>query len=148
MLQIPKGKIRDNAASAGLFVDNQLIHSAENALQGLDIHPSPRDVRSLLIFLVNLQEAIRPALSLGNRLLAVALGCLQNTLRIAARFRNDTVRIGLRLVASALLVGAGRLNIPERSNHLRGRIHFLQDNLRDVDPRFVAVEGALKETLY
>ena len=87
-MQITKGEIGDNAAGAGFFVDDQLVHSTQHALKRLDIYPPTRYVRGFLIFVIDLQEAIRPALCLGDRLLAVALRRLQNTLRIAASLRN------------------------------------------------------------
>ncbi len=148
MLQITKGEIGDNAAGAGFFVDDQLVHSTQHALKRLDIYPPTRYVRGFLIFVIDLQETIRPALCLGDRLLEVALRCLQNTACIAASLRNYAVGVGFGHVAGALLVGLGRLNVPERRNHLGRRVHFLQDDLRDVNPGLVAVEGALQETLY
>ena len=87
----------------------------------------------LLVFLVDLQEARRLALGLGDRLLLVALGALQNALGLAARLRHDLLGVGKCLVLQALLVGARSLHVAEGIDHLCRRVDLLQLHLVDAD---------------
>ena len=63
--------------------------------------------------------ALRSALEVALELLDPAL----------ERLRDDPVRIGLRLVLRALKIGASRLHVAERVDHLRWRIHLLHLHL-------------------
>ena len=76
-------------ALPGLAVDDDLVGAAQHALHGLEIHALARHVGRLLVFLVDLEEARRLAGGLGDGLLLVALGGLQDALGLAARLRND-----------------------------------------------------------
>ena len=61
-------------------------------------------VGRVLILLVNLLEARRLAARLGDGLLAIGLGLLQNARGRAARFRHDAIGVGFGLVAETLQI--------------------------------------------
>ena len=132
LLQLVERQVGHDAL-AGLAVEDDLVGAAEHPLHGLEIHALARDVGRLLVFLVDLEEARRLAGGLGDRLLLVAFGALQDALGLAARLRHDLVGVGEGLVLQALLVGARGLHVAERVDHLRRRIDLLQLHLVDAD---------------
>ena len=76
------GKIGHDAL-AGLAVEDDLVGAAEDALHGLEEYALAGDVGRLLVFVVDLEEASRLALRLGDRLLLEAFGALQDALGFA-----------------------------------------------------------------
>ena len=106
----------DDAGTAGvsLSVENDLVGAAEDALHGLEVEPLARDVRRLLVFLIDLQEARSLAVRLGDGLLAIGFGGLGDLRRPAARLGHHPIGVGLGLVLRTLRVGARRLHVAER----------------------------------
>ena len=100
-----------------------------SALHGLEIHALARDVRRLLVFVVDLEEARGLTGRLGDGLLAIGFGGLRDLRGAAARFRHHAVGVGLRLVLRALEVGARRLHVAEGVDHLLRRIDLLHLHL-------------------
>ncbi len=134
------------AADAG--IDDDLVGAAENPLHGLEIHALARDVRRLLVLLVDLVEARRLALGFRHGLLTIGLGILGDLGGTAAGLRYDAVGIGLRLVLRAFEIGARGLHVAERVDDLGRRIDFLQLDLLDQDAGAVVVESLLHELLH
>ena len=129
-------------------VIDQLLGAAEHALHRLQIDALPGDVGRLLVFVVDLEEARALALGLGDRLLLVAFGDLQDLRGASLGVGNDAVGIGLRLVLQPLEIGARRLHVAERVDHLRRRIDLLHLHLLHQDARAVAVERLLHQFLH
>src|SRR5574341_281989 len=98
-------------ALPALAVDDDLVSAAEHALHGLQIHALACHLGRLLVFVVDFKEARRLAGRLGDGLLLVGPGALQDTLGLTARLRNNLVGVGARLILQALLVGARGLHI-------------------------------------
>src|SRR3546814_8621587 len=109
-------------ALAALRVDDDLVGPLQDLLHGLEVHALGRHFLGLAILLVNLREAARLALGVGDRLLLVGLGLLHDVLRFAAGTRNDVVAIGFRLVLGALAVGLGGLHVAEGIDHRSWRL--------------------------
>ena len=65
----------------------------KSSFHGFQIHALPRDLRRLLVLLVNLQKPRCFPLSLGHRLLAIGLSVLDGLGGAAARLRNDLVGV-------------------------------------------------------
>ena len=129
-------------------VIDQLLGAAEDALHRLQIDALPRDVGRLLVFVVDLEEARALALGLGDRLLLVAFGDLQDLRGASLGVGNDAVGIGLGLVLQPLEIGARRLHVAERVDHLRRRIDLLHLHLLHQDAGAVAVERLLHQFLH
>ena len=129
-------------------VIDQFLGAAENTLHGLQIDALPGDVGRLLVFLVDFQEARALALGLGDRLLLVAFGDLDDLRGAALGVGNDAVGIGLGLVLQALEIGARGLHVAERVDHLRRRIDLLHLHLLHQDARTVAVQRLLHQFLH
>ena len=129
-------------------VIDQLLGTAEDPLHRLQINSLPRHVGRLLVFVIDLLEARALALGLGDRLLLVAFGDLQDLRGASARVGNDAVGIGLRLVLQPLEVGARGLHVAERVDHLRRRIDLLHLHLRDLNAGAVAVQRLLHQFLH
>ena len=128
-------------------VIDQLLGPAENPFHRLQINSLPRHVGRLLVFVVDFQEARALALGLGDRLLLVAFGDLQDLRGASARVGDDAVGIGLRLVLQPLEVGARGLHVAERVDHLRRRVDLLHLHLRDLNAGAVAVQRLLHQFL-
>jgi hypothetical protein len=88
-------------------------------------------------------------LASAYRLLAIGLGVLDDLASASARFRDDLVGVGLRLVLRAFEVGARR---PARRGKASitcdGRIDLLQLHLRDLNAGAVFVENGLHQILH
>src|SRR5215469_10366922 len=85
----------DARARLAAGIDDGLVGAAEHPLHGFEIDPLPRHVRRLLVLLVNLRETRGVALGVGDGLLTIGLGVLENLGRAAACFRYDAIGIGL-----------------------------------------------------
>ena len=105
-------------------------------------------VGRLLVFVIDLEEARGLALGLGDGLLAIGFGSLDDLGSAAARFRHHAIGVGLRLVLRALQIGAGGLHVAEGVDHLRGRIDLLQLHLGDLDSGPVLIENLLHQFLH
>ena len=112
------------------------------------IHALAGDVGRLLVLLVDLEEARRLTVRLGDRLLLVALGALQDALGLAARLRHHLVGVGVGLVLQPLLVGARGLHVAEGVDDLGRRVDLLQLHLVDADAGAVVVEHLLHQLLH
>ena len=76
----------------------------------------------------------------------VGLGVLANAFGFAARARQNVVGVGLRLVARALLVGAGALHVVESVDHRQRRLDALQLHLSDLNARLFGIEQRLQQS--
>src|SRR5215471_3155686 len=104
--QTGQRQIRHDArARLAAGIDDSLVGAAEHALHGFKVDPLPRHVRGLLVLLVDLAEARRLTLGFGDDLFTIGFGVLENLSGAAARFRHDSVGIGLRFVLRALEIG-------------------------------------------
>src|SRR5262249_21254172 len=66
-----------------LAVEDDFVRTTEDALHGLEVHARARDLRRLLVFVVDLEEACCLAGGFRYHLLAVGLGRLQDALGLA-----------------------------------------------------------------
>ena len=146
--QFVERQIGHDALAGRAAVIDQLFGAVEDALHGLEIDALARHVLGLGIFVIDLEEAGALAARLGDRLLLVAFGNLQNLRGASLGVRNDAVGIGLRLVLQPLEVGARRLHVAEGVDDLRGRIDLLHLHLGDLDARAVTVERLLHQLLH
>ena len=77
----------------------------------------------------------------------VGFGVLADALGVAARARQDVVGVGLRLVARALLVGAGALHVVECVDHRQWRLDAQELHLGDLDAGVLGIEQGLQQRL-
>src|SRR5262249_38674371 len=125
----------DARARLAAGIDDGLVGAAEHALHGLEIDPLPRHVGRLLVLLLDFAEA-----RFGGGLFAIGFGVLDDLGGAAARFRHDSIGVGLRFVLCALEIGARRLHVAEGVDYLRRRIDLLQLHLLHQDAGAVIVE--------
>ena len=140
ILQPVEWQIRHDRGA--LVVEDDLVGAAKHPFHGLQEHALARDLGSVLVLVVDLQEARSLTGGVVHHLLLVALGGLQSALGLTARLRHHLVEVGVRFVLQALLVGARRLHVAEGVDHLARRIDLLQLHLIDLDASAVAVERA------
>jgi hypothetical protein len=110
------------AASGGIGVEENLVGPAQDVCHGLKKDALPADIGRLFVFLKNLEKASGLTGRLGDGLLAIGFGGLSDLRGLAARFRDDLVSVGLRLVLRSLGIGFGGLYVVERVDHLGRRI--------------------------
>ena len=147
LVQLVERQERHDALAA-LAVEDDLLGAAQHTLHGLQVQTLARHLRRLLVFLVDFEEARRLSRRLGDRLLLIALGRLQDALSFAPRLGDDLVGVGERLVLQALPVGTGGLHIAEGVDHLVRRVHLLQLDLVDADAGAIVVQHVLHELLH
>ena len=137
----------DAGAALRPGIDDGLVGAAEHALHGFQIHALAGHVGRLLVLLIDLGEARGLALGLGDGLLAIGFGVLDDLGGAAARFRHDAIGVGLRLVLRPLEIGARRLHVAEGVDDLGRRIDLLQLHLLHQDAGAVIVERLLHQLL-
>ena len=72
---------------------------------------------------------------------------MYHLLRFATRFRDDRIRIRLRLILEAILVLARPLHVVEGIDHLCRRVGLLKANILDANSRSVRIEDCLQKLL-
>ena len=133
---------------AAFGVHEHLRRRPQDLLERLDVQALARNVRRLLVFGEDLREPVRLALRVRDHLLSIGLCFLAPPLGLAARSRQDFVRVGLRFENASLAVLAG----PDRilhglldlasGNSASDQVHFV-----DRDPGVVRVERGLQQIL-
>ena len=129
-------------------IDDGLVGAGEDAFHGFQIHALAGDVGRLLVLVVDLQEARGLALGVGDGLLAIGLGVLDDLGRPAAGFRHHFVGVSLRFVLRPFEVGACRLHVEERIDDLGRRIDLLQLDVLDQNAGAVGIERLLHQLLH
>src|SRR5689334_15347753 len=93
LLELVERQKREDTLAV-LAIEDDLVGAAEHPFHGLEEDALARDIGRLLVLVVDLDEAGCLAGRLGDGLLLVALRALQDALRFAAGFGNDTVGVG------------------------------------------------------
>ena len=103
---------------SGAFLDDDLVHVAEHALDGFEIHALAGHFRRLAVFLVNVVETLRLTAGFCGDAGGVAAGFFKDALRLAARFGYDLIGVLARLLDDGGLILLSRLNVSERFVHI------------------------------